>query len=287
VPAAPVHDRILAEGGIPATPASWLRTSAEAILVARCIALAAPGARIGLVIPDGLVTGARSRSFRRAILDGHRILGVVQIPRRSFTATDALAFVMVIVKGGRTEGGVPLSAIGPDGRVGPTLRVDHASAIERMDHDHHYAARGGRSTLAGLGAEVTRGNLETVEARAAAFPVFHVDRFPGGEARRSHALPEGTVPEGPRVLATAMPGDILVARLHRSLHLKVCGIASGRAALTSAVLRIRVPPPHRDAVLSALLSPEGAGALAATARGTGARMLAKTDLMRMGLPMGA
>lgn len=81
----------------------------------------------------------------------------------------------------------------------------------------------------------------------------------------------------------AEPGDILVARVDRALHEKVCFVASGRAAITDCVYRVRVLPEWRPRVLAALTSPAGRQALSALARGVGPRMLNREDLLDLPL----
>jgi type I restriction enzyme M protein len=257
--------------------------SADALVAAQCLRLARPGGLVGLVLPDGIVSGRRHMPFRAALLANHRVRDVVQLPPSSFEATEARAHLVVVSKGEGPSGSVTVRAL-VKGALTEALLVASERAAERMDHSRNAISWTGPS-LAQLGARVSRGSLEAPAARALGFDPFHTCDFPLGQARRSHALAGGDAAHPARGLVVAEPDDILVARLDRRLHRKVCGVSSGRAVISAAVLRIRVPGPHRDAVLTALLSPEGEARLAATARGTGARMLGQADLMAMPLPI--
>lgn len=179
---------------------------------------------------------------------------------------------------------VLLSEIDLAGRASPEIAVPAADAVRRLDRAHHAAmAAATGPTLADLGAEVVRGRADTAVSRARPGDVFHTTSFPSGPARAAHALPG----DGDRIGLPflAGPGDILLARVHRTLQRKVCRISSGCAAPTTFVLRLRLPPGHGASVAAALLSPEGEARLNATARGTGARTLSSSDLLAMPLPM--
>lgn len=257
------------------------QATAEATIAAQALGLVREGGAVGLVVPDGLVSGRLALPFRRALLAGHRVLAVAQLPPSSFADTEARAHLLVAVRGGGPSGPVRVTAL-VGGVMAPGILVAPEDAVQRMDHAHH-ARRGAGPTLGSLGARVVRGSLEAPRARSLGIAPFHTADFPSGEARSAHDLSGFSIPEGVPYV-TAGPGDILVARLHRSLHRKVCGVSGGSAVLSAAVLRLRVPVPARDAVLAVLLSPDGEAALAAASRGTAARMLGQADLLGMPLP---
>lgn len=283
----PGFARILEEAGLDGAFATRRETSAEALFVAQNLRLTRAAGQIGLIVPDGLVTGRRSAPFRRALLEHHRIECVVQLPRRAFRRTDALAFILVIGKDLPANTAIPLKRLERDGTLLPPILVEPIRAEERLDYDFHaHAPRGGPTvSLRDLGAEVVRGTLQSNEARGASFPVFHTTHFPKGDARRAHSLPDDEIPNGIGPLVVAEPADILVARVDRELHAKVCGVSAGRAALSATVFRVRLEHRWRDKVLGALLSPLGEARLRATARGVGPRMLGKEDLLTMPLPL--
>ena len=137
-------------------------------------------------------------------------------------------------------------------------------------------------TLRQLGADVRRGSLNTIARKAATYPVFHTTDYRG--------LTEGAVTldaamdlPADRKLVVAEAGDILMARVDRSLHEKVAVVASGRAALTDCVYRVRVPAEMSTPVLTALRSPEGTASLLAATKGVSARLLGKGDLLDLPL----
>jgi type I restriction enzyme M protein len=281
----PSFTRILEEAGLDGLFHVKEEPSAEALFIAQNLRLTRDGAQIGLIIPDGLVTGRRFRPFRRAILQNHAVQSVVQLPRGSFRGADAQAYILVLAKGVPSIDDVILHRMGPDGALSEPVRISRDRAEERLDYGHHAVFQDPAApsrTLAELGAEIRRGSLETTEARASNLPVFHTTDFPKVRSPGGVDLPEGDADRFGN-LTVAEPGDILVARVDRNLHRKVTFVRSGRAALTSCVHRIRVAPELREGVFASLTSPQGCDRLASTARGVGPRMLGKEDLLRMPL----
>ena len=274
--------RILADAGMQslhAIPPAAL--TSDIMFVAQILRLAEPGAEIGVIVPDGLVSARRSRAVRQALLERVRVMRVVQLPRGSFLGTEAQAHIIVF----RNERGrgepVEISNFDIDGISAP-VAVDKQAAESRMDFSFYQTGIRSRRgfNLRALGAEIIRGSLSTVEARACGEPVFHTDQFDSAVAL-SHRLPEQPVCKDRPGRRVAEPGDILLARVDRDLQRKICVIVRGRAVLTDCVYRVRVPATWRDVVARALLSESGQAALLRASRGVGARMLNKQDLLDM------
>lgn len=283
-PPASAFEAIMAASGLGA--AGNVAPSLEMLFAAQALRLAKPGGTVVLVLSDGFATGRRSAPVRRALLASHRVVSVTQMPAGSFRGTEARGFVLTLVKDAPPADGVVLRR--NDGGVDhPPIRVQAPEAAERLDHGFHAAMRSGRGgvTLEALGASIVRGSAETRHAGLACGAVFHTKDFPVGDRRRSVSLRGGHQGRPERGLVVAERGDVLVARLGRGLEHKVCLVVEGWAVPTSAVLRVRMPAGGGDAVAEALLSREGAIRLAGTARGTGARMLGRADLLAMPLPL--
>ncbi|RWE28610.1 N-6 DNA methylase, partial [Mesorhizobium sp.] len=273
--------RILAEAGLHrlrTVPAETLPS--DIMFVAQILRVAEFGAEVGVIVPDGLVSGRRSRAIRHALLKRVRVMRVVQLPRGSFRGTEAQAHVIVFRnEPGRGES-VEISNLDVDGISSP-ISIGSEAAEFRMDYGFYRpikdTVRQG-FTLRGIQAKITRGSLSSVEARACSAPIFHTNCFTQRSplAYRLSDLPIGADCGGRRI---AEPGDILVARVDRELHRKVCVVTCGRAVLTDCVYRIRVPATWRDTVVRGLLSDAGQAALIRASRGVGARMLNKEDLL--------
>ncbi len=252
----------------------------EAAFARRCLSLACRGGTVAMVLPDGLVTGRLAEGFRTALLADHSVAHVAEVPARTFKGTEARTYLVVAIAGTGPSRVVRLHGQAPRDCAGTFLDVDPAAAARRMDHGFHAVVPAAGTTLSDLGALVARGALPRAAAAAMGGPVFHVDDFP--DDGRPHVA--GLRGDGIPYPSAAVPGDILVARLGRGAHLKVCGLEGGPTSLTDAVFRVRLPPRWRDRALAALVSAEGRARLAATARGVGMRMLGQADLAAMPLP---
>lgn len=251
---------------------------AEVLFLGQSIRLARTGGRIGLIVPDSIVTGKAAAGLRRTLAERHRIERVVQLPRGSFQRTETQAFLLVLRKDARRCGSILLQTLSQAGAAWTTIEVDPQVAEHRLDHRYHAAMAAcapRRSTLADLGTTVVRGRR-----RGGAPDAFHTTDFPSGANPRSVAF-AGAATDDPTL---AGPGDILVARIGRGLERKVCIVREGWTPLTDCVYRLRVPEPHRDRVFSLLTSGLGEELLAGSARGTGALMLGKGELLDLPVP---
>lgn len=273
--------RILADAGLGRLHTIPTETfQADIMFVAQILRVTEPEAEVGVIVPDGLISGRRSRAVRHALLERVRIMRVIQLPRGSFQGTEAQAHVIVFRnEPGRGES-VEISNLNVEG-ISPPVTICCEAAKTRMDYGFYRSTTGTvrrTFTLRGIQAEITRGSLSSVEARKSGEPIFHTNGFNQKSAFAYHLSdqPIGGDRAGRRI---AEPGDILLARVDRALQRKICVVTRGRALLTDCVYRIRVPATWRDLVARGLLSDAGQAALSRASRGVGARMLNKEDLL--------
>jgi len=284
LPPAAAFAGILAAAGLDAI--DGFAPSLELLFAAQALRLARPGGAVVLILSDGLATGRRNIAARRALLGAHGIASVTQMPAGSFRRTEAAGFVLSLIKGAPPSDRIELRRVLVDGREDPPVVVDSTEAATRLDHGFHAAIRSGSEgrCLRDLGASIVRGSVELGSAELPREAIFHTTDFPSGDVRSALWLPCGAVRPERRVVV-AERGDILVARLGRRLEDKVCHVAGGWTVPTSAVLRVRLPGEVGSAIAKVLMTRAGTARLAATARGTGARMLGREDLLTMPLPI--
>ncbi len=270
--------RILSEAGLGdlySVPKDWL--SSDVIFLAQILRLARPGAEIGVIVPDGLVSGIRTRAIREALMRRTDIRRVVELPRGSFRGTEAKAHVLVLRNAPSSGNPISIGRLFADGAV-HTVRISPSQAAERLDWAHYSTAPSATPvTLAMLGAEIARGTISSVEVRTMTEAVFHTTDFPEQPSAIKLSGDVGSLLG--QLVATS--GDILLARVDRRLEKKVCLVSSGAAPLSDCVFRIRVPDCERAAVFRFLTSTAGRDALQRTSRGVGARMISKTALLSM------
>lgn len=272
--------KILQLGQLNEAVPRWTMLPADLVFLAQAIDLACPGGLIAFVVPDTLVSSDVMRNARRILMSNHRIVKVIQLPRRTFQRTDAQAFIIILEKGG-TQEALRLCAVDASGREVGSMMISAASGVERLDWFYHCAADKTdlRPSLAELGVTVTRGRSNSRKVASSKVPIFHTCDFPsspgeavsfGSLARKVSAKPSGIVAE---------KGDILVARVDRRLERKVALVAAGVGEISDCVLRLRAPEETRERVLAGLVSEDGARQIVAVSRGTGARHISHKSIL--------
>lgn len=278
--------RILQRANLAGACPTIADVSAEILFLAQNLCMVRDGGKIALIAPDGLLTGWRMTEFRRALMAGHSIDCVVQLPNHSFHDTEARCFVLIITKNAGPTQQVKLLRYDAVTGLSDRIMISADDAERRMDFDFHaFQANdeGRAATLRQLGADIKRGSVDTMVRKGANYATFHTSDYRFGQNGTLFLDSDLGLPENCRLIV-AEPGDILIARIDRSLHQKVAMVVSGRAVVTDCVYRVRVPSETRKAVFDALRSPAGAERLRSITKGVGARLLGKADLFD--LPLG-
>lgn len=281
----PSFERIISEAKLNSALKIGPAVGADVLFLAQNLRLTKVGGSLGLIVPDGIVTGRRLLSLRQEIMSEHCIESVVQLPRYCFKATDAQAFILILTKGRRQNPTIALRKLGNDRIITEALMIDADQAVERCDYAHHAISRPSKRksfTLKDAQAHIVRGSLHSGQSKLSRLPCLHTTDLPCDGGRRLHFARRRQRLEDAK-LTIAKCGDILVARIGRKLHLQVAMIASGSIAITDCIFRVRVESRWRERVFKALISRRGAAALDAAARGVGPRLMTKDDLLRMKL----
>ncbi|WP_083469102.1 N-6 DNA methylase [Methylobacterium variabile] len=285
----PGFEQILSEARLDNVFSAISDVTLDAIFISQLLRLTRSGANVGIIVPDGVITGQKSQKLRRAIIENYEIKCVVQLPRCSFAKTDAQAYIMVLRKTAPVKKQINLLNYTLENGLSRPLNISLDAGVERLDYafytvDQLLGRRDSHVSLSDINAEIVRGRLSSAEAKAVNYKVFHTSDFPpvpGGPVRLPPLTSSCDTGSKPDVLATA--GDILLARVDRQLHRKVGLVIEGAAPITDCIYRIRLPQTMRTAVLSALSSDEGRNLLYSAARGVSARMLSKHDLLHLPL----
>lgn len=279
----PDHIEILSLAGLRGACPSPSDNRAEILFLAQNLRLVRRGGTVALIAPDSLLTGDRFRAFRAAILERYNVSCIVQLPGHSFHNTEARCFVLILQKEAPQEHDIRLLRHHSSASL-PPIWISRSQAVERMDYDFH-ARRSdvGRDgfCLRDLHAEVRRGSFGTAQRKYLSETIFHTTDFKSLQCGQVE-FPESPLPgQGRAVIAET--GDILMARVDRSLHQKIAIVTKGRAAITDCVYRVRLPKEHQERVFNALRSSHGEQALLAATKGVSARLLGKADLLSIKL----
>jgi type I restriction enzyme M protein len=275
------YESILKAAGLVIDRKAVKHTSAEFVFIAQNLTSLKASGQLGLIVPDGFVSGEKNKALRAAILNEHSIDSVIKLPQSVFVGTEAQAHIIIITKNGRSDSPIKLKSFSSLDRESETICVDRLDAVKTLDYDYYSAMSGviedGSQTLRSMGCEIVRGQFNSKQARDAGFPVLHTcDLRPGAT---SISLTRFASPPATHGHITVEAGDILVARVGRDLHTRICIVTDGSMPITDCIWRVRAPSQIRDSVLCALTSSRGRELIKSRAHGVSARHLPRDYLL--------
>ena len=288
--------KILEDAGLSGTLASLHDAGADLLFLAQNLRLLRKSGRLGLILPDGLITAERFSRVRRTLLRQHLVEQVVQLPRRVFKGTEAQTYLAVLSKSAGETKQVMLRQMGLDGQLSEPIEVPQDAAAKRLDFTFH--ARVVSPQLIGEGlmrmsvrealTEIVRGTICSSSIPAFPAPVFHLGDFsaPLGEhavriVPKRFALSERAAQRMSQDARLALPGDILLARVGRSLEDRLALVVHGPCVISDCIFALRATDEHRERLYRFFESDMGRHALASSAHGVAARFLSKTNLFEI------
>lgn len=287
--------KILEDAGLSGALASLHDAGADLLFLAQNLRLLRRNGKLGLILPDGLVTAERFSGVRKALLRQHMVEQVVQLPRGVFKGTEAQTYLAVLSKMAGETDQVTLRQMGHDGHLSAPIEVAQDVAAKRLDYTFHEGAgvqrhRGTLQPIA-VGAAVTdavRGTICSSSISAFHAPVFHLGDFaePAGE-QAVRIVPErfALTERAARIAACdarlALPGDILLARVGRGLEDRLALVVHGPCVISDCIFALRTTDEHRERLYRFFESEAGRRALATSAHGVAARFVSKTNLFEI------
>lgn len=275
-PATPDFQSLLKAAGL---DCKYRVLTADLLFLAQNIRLLKPLGELGIILPDGLLTNKDFISLRQVLIDRHEVFGVIQLPDKAFSHTEARAHILLLRRNGVTASLVPLHKANLNGEIISTVSVPKSEIVHRMDHDYWHwrstmdATKG--ITLAQLEADIRRGQRTRRELENQRLHYVHTSDLPATPGKLLR-LP-ASIPNSVSGLV-ATPGDILLARVGKRCIGRVALVESGYGLLTDCVYRIRVPEAWRSIVWRAFGSQAGQDWLRAQAHGVCAQVISKGDL---------
>lgn len=284
--------KILEDAGLSGTLTSIHDAGADLLFLAQNLRLLRRNGKLGLILPDGLVTAERFRGVRHALLRQHMIEQVIQLPRRVFKDTEAQTYLVVLSKMSGETQHVTLRQMKHDGNVSDSVEVPQDLAAKRLDYSYHARQRiqSSSNSLKAISvgevvAEVIRGTI--CSSAIAQFPVrvFHLTDFSQPSDEQIVRIVPKHFTLGKRAAKIAMnnarlaqPGDILLARVGRKLENRLALVVHGPCVISDCIFALRTSDEYRERLYQFFDSEMGRNALAASARGVAARFISKSDL---------
>ena len=272
------HTECLAAIGVPEQAISSVATG-PTVFLALLLSHLRPQGELGVILPDGVITGIAFRPLREALVRHHGVRSVIELAPGTFPGTEARTYIMVLIRDGTTDPVVRLLRSDRNGRLltEESVEVDRDALIARMDYDWHRwlqttpPAKG--QTLQSLDAKILRGSRSGKDLRTLGKPFLHTCDLPAEPC--SLTLPNAPAQDGPH----AQKGDIVVARVGTRCIGRRARVTSGNLPISDCIFVIRVPEKFQEAAWAAMSSPYASDWIHAHARGVCARVIGRDDLL--------
>lgn len=288
--------QILEDAGLSGALKSVRDAGADLLFIAQNLRLLKRKGKLGLILPDGLISASRFLGVRDALLRNHHIEQVIQLPRRVFSKTEAQTHLLVLSKQTGPTHIVRIREMQPNGQLCSPISVPFDQARIRMDFQYHRSMmqRGSCSEklrFSEIIDKIFRGSLSSSQLKKTSLSVFHLGDFPTVDpifgvpkVPKKFLLSGAALKELSARVKVAESGDILVARVGRSLEEKVCVLEEGHCAISDCVFVVRTAPKYRPLVVNYLTSESGKSAVAGLSHGVGARHISMSDFMKIEFP---
>lgn len=288
--------KILEDAGLSGALVSLHDAGADLLFLAQNLRLLRKNGKLGLILPDGLVTAERFSRVRKTLLRHHLVEQVVQLPRGVFKGTEAQTYLVVLSKGAGETNEVLLRQMGLDGQLSMPIEIPQDAAVKRLDFSFHARVvppqRDGeglmRMSVRQALTDVVRGTVCSSSISAFPAPVFHLGDFskPLGEhavriVPKRFALGKHVAQRMSQEARLALPGDILLARVGRSLEDRLALVVHGPCVISDCIFALRATDDHREHLYRFFESDLGRHALSSSAHGVAARFLSKTNLFEI------
>jgi type I restriction enzyme M protein len=274
---------ILEEAGLSGCYPTLRDATAEVLFLAQNLRLIRDKGSLGIIVPDGIVSGKKHEKLRAELIRSHGVESVIKLPRRVFAGTDAQAFIITLTKNGHTKKQIELRHLTAEGKWNTPIFVDNQAAKSSFDFAYNsiqLPEGPPAAILSDLIISLRRGNVVSSERNKTSHQVFHVTDFP--EEMGAFSVPKQFRIGRPDKSSTgifARKGDIILARVGRNLESKLCYIKDGNMEVTDCVYVIRAAEGLRERIFSSLRSSFGRLWFSQVAHGVSARHLPKCDLL--------
>lgn len=260
-----------------------MHVSAEVFFIIQNLLFLKKGGKLGLIIPDGFISGEKSRGFREYLLSANSIDRVIKLPKNAFIGTNVQAHILIITKG-RVKEEVSIETLPSLDGTKEKMIINRDDAVESLDYDfqkHRKDVSNRYKTLSEIGCKLYRGKYNSKECRESSFPIFHTVDFKSHEQLISFDDTNVDVVLNGENKVLAQKGDILISRVGRNLSSKISIVTAGSMPISDCIYKLTVPPEWREIVFDFLCSEKGRLSIQARSKGTGAVYLAREMLLSL------
>lgn len=257
----------------------------EAFFISQGLLALKEGGEMGLIVPDGIISGKKFIFFREALLKSHAIKTVIKLPPNGFHGTDAQAHIMIIEKNNEKKNKTVLKKISFENDFFSDIIIDEKDAVRSLDYSYHEYFKHSKVrglSLRALGVKISRGKACSKEAKIMPGFFLHTNNFPSSidhidvydiENKNSNHV-------------FVSEGDIVMARVGRNFYHKIALISSGNCPITDCIFKIDAPVIYRKIIFDFLKSDIGTKALLSISHGVSARHISMQSLYELIIPLG-
>lgn len=277
---------MLEEAGLSDVVPKLQGVPADILFLAQNLRFLRSGGKLGLILPDGVISGQRFSRLRSKLASEHRLERIIELPRRIFRNTDAKAHIVVLSKNSPAADEIRIQRLGSNGVLSAAISLESSLAGSRLDYSYlesnsNPALGDDNLPLRDFVVKLSRGKYSSADLRLVDFPVFHTTDFPSVGANCQRIFELSKFQAENLNGAIAHRGDILLARVGRNLEQKICVVNRGYVAVSDSVFVLKLVESHRKKVLQYLCSDQGRIALASQSRGVGAQFLTAEAVLSM------
>lgn len=262
--------------------------SAEVLFIAQNLRFLRANGKLGLILPDGIISGEKFQGLRRVLTNSHCVERVIELPRGIFRKTDAKAHILVLSKGANPQDLIKVQCVDSQGILSTEIMLSTEEAAKRIDYSYLATLGPTRQnktfpTLKEYTIFAKRGSISSSERKKCIFPVFHTTDFTPDTKKISNSfLITKTVAQMAGGVV-AQSGDILIARVGRNFSKKISFVPRAHVIVSDCVIIIRVVKEHREFIRKFLFSRSGQMALESISHGVGAKFITIEGLLGLRL----
>lgn len=250
--------------------------TSDVIFLFHNLRLLKKGGTLGIILPDGLITGKKFQVIRQGLLSNHRIEAVIQLPDNSFPGIEVRTHILILRKDMAPAVSVKVMQAGVDS-INGELEVEASVLEQRMDYSYWHwrliEKNVNALTLAEIGADVHRGTRSQLFFENWGIDYFHTTELP---TAAKHIKLRRSKLSGFRM---AESQDILTARVGKRCIGRVTLVSKGNLPITDCIYRIRVPKCWVNRVWRSLISDKARDWFSAHSHGVCAQIISKSDLL--------
>jgi type I restriction enzyme M protein len=250
----------------------------DIIFLLHNLRLLKPGGLLGIILPDGILTGKRFQILRKSLLETHNIKEIIQLPDKAFSRIEVRTHMIILQKSVLQSNKIELRQVNNEGKLSKKLTINDVQLEKRMDYSYwkwqlQQQIKKNTIKLSDLNVEVLRGSQTKYFFEQQNTPYFHTQHLPTSPKKISFSISKASN------VRKAKKGDILMARVGKRCLGRMTLVCNGSVPITDCIYRIRVPQKHLNIIWKSLSSRLGQEWLKANGHGSCAQVISKSDLM--------